>query len=172
MLDLRDYIRDVPDFPIRGILFRDITPLLADPAAYASAVDHLAIYVRAIAPDAIVAIESRGFLFGAPLADRLGLPFVPVRKPGKLPAEHMSIEVSLEYGQQQLDIHADALAPGTRVVLIDDLLATGGTAAGAARLVEMLGGVVAGAAFVVELTGLGGRHALAAYDVHTLITFE
>jgi adenine phosphoribosyltransferase len=172
MLDLRDYIRDVPDFPIRGILFRDITPLLADPAAYASAVDHLAIYVRAIAPDAIVAIESRGFLFGAPLADRLGLPFVPVRKPGKLPAEHMSIEVSLEYGQQQLDIHADALEPGTRVVLIDDLLATGGTAAGAARLVEMLGGVVAGAAFVVELTGLGGRHALAAYDVHTLITFE
>ena len=172
MLDLRDYIRDVPDFPIPGILFRDITPLLADPGAYGTAVDELALYVRSAAPDAIVAIESRGFLFGAPIADRLDLPFVPVRKPGKLPAARMSIEVSLEYGEQQLDIHTDALAPGARVVIVDDLLATGGTAAGAAQLVEMLGATVAGCAFVVELSGLGGRGALAPHDVHALIAYE
>ena len=172
MLDLKAYIRDVPDFPQPGILFRDITPLLGHAAAFRSAVDAMAAYVASCRADAIVGIESRGFLFGAPVADRLGLPFVPVRKQGKLPAARMSVEVSLEYGQEQLDIHADALVPGARAVIVDDLLATGGTAAGAAKLIELLGGTVAGAVFLVELAQLGGRAALARYDVHALVRFE
>jgi adenine phosphoribosyltransferase len=172
MLDLKRYIRDIPDFPVPGILFRDITPLLADATAYRCAVDALADYVAAREADVVVAVESRGFLFGAPIAHRLRLPFVPVRKPGRLPAEHVSIDVTLEYGVDALELHADALEPGARAVIVDDLLATGGTAVGAARLVELVGGRVVGAAFVVELTALGGRAALASYDVHTLISYE
>ncbi|HZP57354.1 MAG TPA: adenine phosphoribosyltransferase [Dehalococcoidia bacterium] len=169
---LKHYIRDVPDFPAPGILFRDITPLLSDAEAFRYAIDGLAAWVRERRPDAIVAIESRGFLFGAPLADRLGVPFVPVRKPGKLPAARMSIEVTLEYGTNQLDIHEDALRHGQQVVVIDDLLATGGTAAGAAKLVELLGARVAGLAFVIELAGLAGRERLAGYDVHALLRYD
>jgi adenine phosphoribosyltransferase len=170
--DLRAFIRDVPDFPQPGILFRDVTPLLKDPGAFAAALDGLQAYVAARSPTAIVGIESRGFLFGTPLAARLGLPFVPVRKPGKLPAAHMSIEYALEYGEGQLDIHADALGPGDSVVIVDDLLATGGTAGGTARLVEMLGARVAGCAFLIELAPLGGRKQLAAYDVYSLIAYQ
>ena len=171
-LDLRDYIRAVPDFPQPGILFRDVTPLLKDPAAFEFALAGLQAYVTSRTPTAIVGIESRGFLFGTPIAARLGLPFVPVRKPGKLPAAHMSIEYALEYGEGQLDIHSDALGPGDRAVIVDDLLATGGTAGGTARLVEMLGAKVAGMAFLIELSDLGGRKVLGGYDVYSLIAYQ
>ena len=171
-MDLKPYIRDIPDFPLPGILFRDITPLLREPDAFAYAVDALTEHVRALDIDAIVGVEARGFLFGAPMATRLRLPFVPVRKPGKLPFERHSVEVALEYGAGRLDIHTDALPHGARAVVVDDLLATGGTAAGAARLVEMLGGQVAGMAFVIELAALGGRELLSAYDVHALVRYD
>jgi adenine phosphoribosyltransferase len=170
-IDLRDFIRDVPDFPQPGILFRDVTPLLQNPAAFSAALDALQDYVDSRAPDVIVGIESRGFLFGAPLAARLGLPFVPIRKPGKLPAAHMSIEYALEYGEGQLDIHSDALRPGEAIVIVDDLLATGGTGAGAVHLVQLLGGQVVGIAFLIELLSLGGRQVLAPYDVFSLIAY-
>jgi adenine phosphoribosyltransferase len=170
-VDLKTRIRDVPDFPQPGILFRDITPLLGDSEAFQSALDQLAEIAAAHAPDAIVGIESRGFLFGGPLADRMGLPFVPIRKPGKLPAAHMSVEYSLEYGENQLDIHADALASGQGVFIVDDLLATGGTAAAAAKLVELIGGRVAGFGFVIELVSLGGRAKLAGYEVASLVRY-
>jgi adenine phosphoribosyltransferase len=168
---LRALIRDVPDFPQPGILFRDVTPLLKDAAAFNAALDAMQAYVAARRPDAIVGIESRGFLFGTPLAARLGLPFVPIRKPGKLPAAHMSIEYALEYGEGQLDIHSDALSSGDSVVIVDDLLATGGTAVGAAKLVELLGARVAGLAFLIELKGLEGRKRLRDYDVFALIDY-
>lgn len=171
-MDLKRYIRDVPDFPSPGVLFRDITPLLQDPAALHYALDEMAAQVEARSVTAIVGIESRGFLFGAPVADRLGLPFVPVRKPGKLPAQRMSVEYSLEYGSGQLDIHADALAPSDRVVVIDDLLATGGTALAAAKLAELLGATVDGFLFLIELTALRGRDRLAEYDVKALLRYE
>ena len=168
---LRALIRDVPDFPQPGILFRDVTPLLKDAAAFNAALDAMQAYVAARRTDAIVGIESRGFLFGTPLAARLGLPFVPIRKPGKLPAAHMSIEYALEYGEGQLDIHSDALSSGDSVVIVDDLLATGGTAVGAAKLVELLGARVAGLAFLIELKGLEGRKRLRDYDVFALIDY-
>ena len=170
-VDLTDYIRAIPDFPEPGVLFRDVTPLLHDPIAYTQALGALTEYVRSRNPDAIVAVESRGFLFGAPIADRLKLPFVPVRKPGKLPAAVMSIEYALEYGSGQLDIHADALVPGQTAVIVDDLLATGGTAAGTVQLVERLGATVAGLAFLIELLSFNGRHRLTGYDVHALVAF-
>jgi adenine phosphoribosyltransferase len=171
-VDLKQHIRDVPDFPQPGILFRDITPLLRDPAAFAHALGLVAAAVEAMAVDAVVGIESRGFLFGTPVASRLGLPFVPVRKPGKLPAAHMSVEYSLEYGNSQLDIHADALTRGQRAVIVDDLLATGGTARAAAKLVELLGATVVGIVFLVELESLGGRSHLAPYEVTTFVRYE
>ena len=171
-MDLKKYIRDVPDFPQPGILFRDITPLLREPAALAFVLDQMAEYVSARGVDVIVGIESRGFLFGVPVAARLGLPFVPVRKPGKLPAAHMSVEYSLEYGSSQLDIHADAVSPGNRVVVVDDLLATGGTALAACKLVELLGGTVQGLLFLVELAALGGRAHVDGYDVRALLTYD
>lgn len=169
---LRALIRAVPDFPQPGVLFRDVTPLLKDAAAFNAALDAMQAYVAARGPHAIVGIESRGFLFGTPLAARLGLPFVPIRKPGKLPAAHMSIEYALEYGEGQLDIHSDALASGDSVVIVDDLLATGGTAVGAAKLVELLGARVAGLAFLIELKGLDGRKRLRDYDVFSLIDYD
>ena len=171
-MDLRPYIRDVPDFPVPGILFRDITPLLRDAAAFACALDLMTERVQAIAPDAVAAVESRGFIFGAPIASRLGVPFVPVRKPGKLPAARMTVEYTLEYGDSQLDIHADALSAGERAVIVDDLLATGGTALAAAKLVELTGARVAGLVFLIELAALNGRDALRGYDVASFVRYE
>jgi adenine phosphoribosyltransferase len=171
-IDLRAYIRDVPDFPQEGVLFRDITPLLQDPAAFEATLAAMTDYVATRNPDAIVGIESRGFLFGTPIAVRLGLPFVPVRKPGKLPAARMSVEYALEYGSGQLDIHSDGLGRGQRAVVIDDLLATGGTSVGACKLVELIEGHVAGVAFAIELEALGGRKRLEGYDVFSVLRYE
>lgn len=171
-LDLKAYIRDVPDFPVPGILFRDITPLLRQPVAMAAALDRMAAYAASRDAGVIVGIESRGFLFGAPIAARLGLPFVPVRKPGKLPAARQSIEYALEYGTGELDIHADALSRGQRAIIVDDLLATGGTALAAAKLVALLGATVDSALFLIELAALGGRARLADYAVHSVVTYE
>jgi len=171
-VDLKQYIRDVPDFPQPGVLFRDITPLLHDPSAFGAALDAMAAFVRSRAVDAVVGIESRGFLFGTPIARQLALPFVPIRKPGKLPSSRMTVEYSLEYGSGQLDIHADALPRGERVAIVDDLLATGGTAHAASKLVELLGATVDCHVFLVELAGLGGRERLAGYDVHALVQYE
>jgi adenine phosphoribosyltransferase len=171
-MDLKAHIRDIPDFPQPGILFRDITPLLREPAAFRYVIDRFEERYRDADLDAIVAIESRGFIFGAPLAAALGLPFIPARKPGKLPSATMSVEYSLEYGTSQLDIHEDALTHGERVLIIDDLLATGGTAQATARLVELLGAKVHSLAFLVELAFLNGRDALKGYDVLSLVTYE
>jgi adenine phosphoribosyltransferase len=170
-MNLSAYIRDVPDFPIPGILFRDITPLLASPVAFRHVVDTFAEHCRHDMVDAVVGIESRGFIFGTPLAYRLGVPFVPVRKAGKLPAERMSVEYALEYGSAQLDIHKDALTTGQRVVIVDDLLATGGTAAAAAQLITMVGGSVQELLFLIELSFLNGREKLLDYPVTTLLTY-
>jgi adenine phosphoribosyltransferase len=171
-MELKPLIRDISDFPQPGILFRDITPLLHDPAAFRHVIDHFADHYRDAGLDAIVAIESRGFIFGAPLAATLGLPFVPVRKPGKLPAAHMSVEYSLEYGTSQLDIHEDALHRDAQVLIIDDLLATGGTAMATAKLVELLGARVHSIAFLIELKFLNGRAALRDYEVLSLVTYD
>jgi len=171
-MDLKAFVRDIPDFPQPGILFRDVTPLLGNAEAFSAALDGLEAAARQQRPGAIVGIESRGFLFGGPLADRMGLPFVPVRKPGKLPATRMSVEYSLEYGQSQLDIHQDALEPGTRAYIVDDLLATGGTALAAAKLVEMIGGEVAGFGFLIELLPLGGRQRLKDYTTFALLHYD
>ena len=171
-MDLKQFIRDVPDFPQPGILFRDITPLLQHPVALRFVIDRFTHELRDSGIDAVVSVESRGFLFGAPLAYNLGLPLIPVRKPGKLPAARMTIEYSLEYGTGQLDIHQDALTAGQKVVIVDDLLATGGTAMAAAKLVELLGAHVHSFAFLVELAPLGGREHLHDYHVLSLVTYE
>jgi adenine phosphoribosyltransferase len=170
--DLRARIRDIPDFPKPGIVFKDITPLLLDPAALDAAIAELAAWARPRAIDLVVAAEARGFILGAALARELGAGFVPARKPGKLPSETVSAEYVLEYGVDALEMHADALADGARVLLHDDLLATGGTARALASLVEGAGGVIAGCAFLVELTFLGGRAALEGYDVHALVAYD
>jgi adenine phosphoribosyltransferase len=149
-----------------------VTPLLGSAAAFSAALDGMEAAARARQPAAIVGIESRGFLFGGPLADRMQLPFVPVRKPGKLPATRMSVEYSLEYGQSQLDIHQDALTQGASVYIVDDLLATGGTALAAAKLVEMVGGKVAGFGFLIELAALDGRAKLKDYQVTALLRYD
>ncbi len=171
-IDLKALIRDVPDFPQPGVLFRDITPLLHDSAAYRHIIDELSGRISERTPDVIVGIESRGFLFGAPVAYKLGLPFVPVRKAGKLPSERMSVEFALEYGESQLDIHTDAIERGQRVVIVDDLLATAGTADAACKLVELLGGYVSALAFVVELAFLNGRERLQGRDIISLVTYD
>jgi adenine phosphoribosyltransferase len=170
---LRAKIRSIPDFPQPGILFRDITPVLADPLAFATAVELHLHHIRDIAEsiDVIVGIESRGFLFGPILAHRLGLSFVPARKPGKLPAATLEERYSLEYGQNILQLHADAFARGAKVLIVDDLLATGGTAAATARLVTRLGGEVLGCLFLIELLALDGRTALEGQRIEALLEF-
>ena len=170
MKNLEGYIRDVPDFPKQGILFKDITPLIGTPAAFAEALKQLV--ARAVKPDAVVAIESRGFIFGAPLANFWGVPFVPARKFGKLPGKTVRQVYSLEYGEDALELHADALKPGWQVVVVDDLLATGGPAGATVGLVEQLGAKVSTALFLVELRGLGGRERLAPTRVEALLTFD
>lgn len=167
-MDLASHLRDVPDFPKPGILFKDITPLLASPSAMRAAIERLAALPFGTI-DKVAAIESRGFLFGAPLALQLGKPFVPVRKPGKLPWKTNRVEYVLEYGTDAVEIHQDAVRTGERVLLVDDLLATGGTMGAACQLVESCGGVVAGCAFVVELCFLPGRKRLGGHRVEALI---
>ncbi|MBI2912557.1 MAG: adenine phosphoribosyltransferase [Chloroflexi bacterium] len=169
---LKRYIRDVPDFPQPGVLFRDITPLLQDSQAFQWVVDRMSDEFRGAGLNAVVGIESRGFLLAAPLAYKLGLPLVPVRKAGKLPSARMSVEYALEYGAGQLDIHEDALRRDDRVVIVDDLLATGGTAMATAKLVELLGARVHSFAFLVELAQLGGRERLRDYPAFALIRYE
>ena len=171
-MDFAEHIRAVADFPKPGIVFRDITTLLQDARAFGAAVDSLATMARALQPDIIVGIESRGFVFGAPVAVALGVGFVPVRKPGKLPAATLRENYTLEYGDDSLEMHRDALRPGMRVVIVDDLLATGGTAAAAARLVERGGATVAGLLFLVELAFLPGRERLAGHTVHALVRYD
>jgi adenine phosphoribosyltransferase len=170
--DLRDHIRDIPDFPKPGIVFKDITPLLLDPASLDAAVTGLAEWARPKRIELVLAAEARGFILGAALARELGAGFVPARKRGKLPHEVVSAEYILEYGVDALEMHADALADGARVLLHDDLLATGGTARALVDLAEGAGAEVVGCGFLVELAFLGGREALAGYDVHALVTYE
>lgn len=169
---LRNAIRDVPDFPKAGILFKDITPILSDPSLFQDAVAALADPFREDRISKVVGIESRGFLFGPPLAFRLGAGFVPARKPGKLPRETVRETYALEYGSDSLEIHRDAFGKGERVLVVDDLLATGGTAAAAARLTEKIGAEVVGMAFVVELEFLRGRAKLPGRRVHALVRYR
>lgn len=171
-LKLTDYIRSVPDFPKPGILFRDITPLLANPAAFGQAVNQLAECFRGEKIDAIAAAEARGFLFAAPLALELNTALVPVRKPGKLPYETLSLTYDLEYGTDTLEIHTDAIHPGDNVLVVDDLLATGGTIDACCRLVEKAGGKVAACAFIIELVGLGGAKRIDQYKKVSLIEYD
>ena len=169
--DLRAKIREVPDFPKPGILFYDITTLLKDRTAFKDAIDLLVAPYRDQRIDVVVGMESRGFIFSAPMAYTLGVGFVPVRKLGKLPAETVSVEYALEYGTNTLEIHRDAIAPGQRVLIVDDLLATGGTVSGTIDLVRRLGGEVVSLAFLVELRFLKGRERLRGYDVHSIIQY-
>ncbi len=170
-LELAEYIRAIPDFPKPGILFRDITPLLASAAAFRAAIDQLAEHYRGAAIDVVAAAEARGFLFAAPLAVALGRGLVPVRKAGKLPHTTHALEYALEYGTDRLEMHADGVLPGQRVLLVDDLLATGGTMRACCRLVEMSGARVAGCAFLIELAGLDGRARLAPHHCFSLLTY-
>jgi adenine phosphoribosyltransferase len=170
-VDLKAKIRDIPDFPQRGIVFKDIMPLLADPAALHEAVEQLAQFAEPHQPDYVLGAEARGFILGAALAYRLNCGFVAARKPGKLPWRTVGVKYALEYGFDALEIHADAFSSGARVLVHDDLLATGGTARAKADLVEQLGGIVVGLAFVIELEFLHGREKLAGYDVCSLIQY-
>ena len=170
-VDLAKSIRDIPDFPKPGILFKDITTLLKDGAALRQAVDGLDEKIGQRTVDVVVGMESRGFIFGAPIAYKRGVGFVPVRKLGKLPADVVSVEYDLEYGSATLEMHKDAIAPGAKVLIVDDLLATGGTVAGTIELVKQLKGEIVGCAFLIELTALHGRDKLGGYDVVTLISY-
>ena len=170
--DLRALIRDIPDFPKPGIVFKDITPMLLDPHAVDTAVEGIAEWAGPRGVDFVVAAEARGFILGAAVAARVGAGFIPARKPGKLPRETASVEYALEYGVDALQVHHDALADGARVLVHDDLLATGGTAGALCELVHGGGAEVAGCAFLVELTFLGGRKRLGGADVHSVVTFD
>jgi len=169
MLNLEAFIRDVPDFPKKGIVFKDITPLLGNPEAMRETVARLAAPFEDKGVDFVTGIESRGFIFGALVAEQLNAGFVPIRKPGKLPAETISKSYELEYGTNTIEIHTDAIRPGAKVLMADDLLATGGTMAAACNLVERLRGRIVGLAFVIELCFLNPREKLGGYEVHTLI---
>jgi adenine phosphoribosyltransferase len=169
---LRASIRDIPDFPKPGVTFKDITPLLNDPVVFSVTIDALVDAFVGARVDRVLGVEARGFIFGAPVAYRLGAGFVPVRKAGKLPWEIEREEYVLEYGTDLLEIHRDAVHPGERVVIIDDVLATGGTAAATARLVERIGGEVIGLGFLIDLAFLGGRSQLEDFDVVSLLTYE
>ena len=170
-VDLRDLVRDVPDFPEPGIVFKDIMPLLADPAAFKDAVDRLAEWAAPKEPDLILGAEARGFILGGALAYTLGCGFCAARRPGKLPWRTVSAKYALEYGFDALELHADAIRQGQRVLVHDDVLATGGTVKAILDLVEQLGGVVVGVAFLIELEFLNGREQLAGFDVHSLIRY-
>ncbi|MCH7825686.1 MAG: adenine phosphoribosyltransferase [Acidobacteria bacterium] len=168
---LRKAVRDIPDFPKEGILFRDITPLLLDPEAHKLAVKALADPFRDDPPDQVMGVESRGFIFGSTVALELNAGFILARKPGKLPAPTVSASYDLEYGSDSLEIHKDAIQPGSKVLVVDDLIATGGTAKSACELVEQLGGEVAGVMFLIELTGLNGRQLLGDWPVYSILRY-
>ncbi len=168
---MKQIIRDVPDFPMDGVLFRDITPILQNPRAFNEVVCSIVECVKPMKPDVIVGIESRGFILGAPVALELGLGFVPVRKKGKLPWETVQAEYDLEYGTNIVEIHKDAIESGMKVAVVDDLLATGGTAKASAQLVEELGGIVSGMSFIIELEFLKGRQVLNNYEVCSLVRY-
>ena len=168
---LKSLIRDVPDFPQAGVVFRDITPLLADPVAFSTVVDTLVVHFGRGNVDKVVGIEARGFIIAAPVAYHFGAGFVPVRKAGKLPHETEAEEYALEYDTATIEIHRDAIRPAERVIIVDDVLATGGTARATARLIERLGGKVIGIACLMELTFLNGRKAISDYDFHTLLQY-
>jgi adenine phosphoribosyltransferase len=170
--DLASLVRDIPDFPKPGIIFKDITPLMASPQGFRTAVDGLAAYGRRRGADLVLAAEARGFLLGPAVASELGAGFLLARKPGKLPADVISAEYELEYGVDRLEVHSDAIRPGGRVLVHDDLLATGGTATALCSLVEQLGGTVVGCGFLIELRFLHGREALAPRDVHSLLAYD
>ncbi|MFM7034620.1 MAG: adenine phosphoribosyltransferase [Planctomycetia bacterium] len=170
-MNLHDHIRPIPDFPKPGILFRDITPLLAHPQALATATRQLSLPWQHAGITAVAAVEARGFLFATPLALALGVGVIPVRKPGKLPADTIAHDYDLEYGRDRLEMHRGILADGAKVLIVDDVLATGGTAEACAKLIETAGAVVAGAAFLVELEALGGRARLAPHRVESVITY-
>jgi len=170
-MDLARMIRSIPDFPVEGILFRDISTLTKDPDAYQEAIDALIDHYADNDIDLVVGIESRGFVFGAPMAYEMGAGFVMVRKPGKLPAEAISASYTLEYGTNTLEMHKDSIQPGQRVLLVDDLIATGGSAKAAAELIEQLGGEIVGIAFLIELTDLNGMEKLKDYEVFSLIQY-
>lgn len=170
-LDLKQWIRDVPDYPQTGVLFRDMTPLMADPVPMRYVTDRLAEHLKVAGADAVAAIDARGFIFAAPAAVQAGLPFIPLRKSGKLPPAVIGADYDLEYGTARLEARQDALGLAKRVVIVDDLLATGGTAAAAVQLLRELGATVASCAFVVELTSLGGRTPLAGIELFTLVQY-
>jgi adenine phosphoribosyltransferase len=170
-INLGDYIRDVPDFPKPGILFKDITPLLADAKAFQATIDRLADQFEGRGIDAVAAAEARGFLFGTPLALRLGVGFIPIRKPGKLPYSKIGIEYALEYGTDRLEVHGDALRPGKRILLFDDVLATGGTMVACRDLIRQTGAEVVACAFVIELGFLNGRARLEPGEVFSLLAY-
>jgi adenine phosphoribosyltransferase len=170
--DLKGFIRSIPDFPKKGIVFRDITTLLQDPDALRKAIDMLFDHYKNLSISKVVSVESRGFIFGSVLAYKLGAGFIPVRKPKKLPAEKIKEEYQLEYGTDALEIHTDAIAKGERVLIIDDLLATGGTVKATCNLVERLGGILVGIAFLIELSFLKGRERLKGFDIFSIITYD
>ena len=170
-LDLRDRVRDVPDFPTEGIIFKDLMPLIADREYFADTIRQLAEWARPRDPNLVLGAEARGFIFGGALAYELGAGFIAARKPGKLPRETVEATYALEYGTDSLQVHRDAVSPGARVIVLDDVLATGGTAHAKIELVEELGGIVVGVLFVIELTFLDGRSKLDGYDVHALIQY-
>jgi adenine phosphoribosyltransferase len=170
-INLENHIRSIPDWPKKGILFRDITPLLADPKAFAAAIDALCADFTDADIKYVAAVEARGFIFGAAVARKLGAGFVPIRKKGKLPFKTESITYDLEYGTDTLQVHCDAVAKGAKVLMVDDLLATGGTMAAACKLIEKIGGQIVGISFLIELTELSGRGKLAGYTVKTVISY-
>jgi adenine phosphoribosyltransferase len=170
-VDLSQFIRNIPDFPKPGILFRDITPLLADARALEKSIEVLAEPFMEAGIDVVAAVEARGFIFGSAVAKTLGAGFVPIRKKGKLPFQTHSVSYGLEYGTDSVEVHSDAVAPGTKVLMVDDLLATGGTMAAACELVENLGGEIAGLTFLIELADLKGREKFSRYNIHTVITY-
>ena len=171
-MDLARLVRSVPNFPVEGILFRDITTLIRDGEAFQEAIDTMVEHYIDTDIGVVAAIEARGWIFGAPLAYELGAGFVPIRKPSKLPADKIGVSYSLEYGANTLEVHRDAISPGDQVLLVDDLLATGGSARAAAELIEKLGGRVVGIAFLIELVDLHGRDKLKDYDIYSMIPFE
>ncbi len=170
-VDLSHYIRSIPDWPKKGILFRDITPLLAAPEAFAAAVEGLCAGYRDESVQYVAAVEARGFIFGAAVAKELGVGFVPIRKAGKLPFKTQSISYDLEYGTDTLEVHSDAVRKAAKVLMVDDLLATGGTMAAACKLIEKIGGEIAGIVFLVELSELAGRSRLSQYKINALISY-